>query len=925
MENCRSLKLILAILLLVLSFYFYSFAYDDQTTHPAITDEIVDFYNLKFDQKIPDNFKEQIIQGSIDEDQFPRYFNHFYDPVSFSIGTMGWKGYRNYALGHILHLIEDASVPEHTRDDTHLGHGSIGSPYENWAEKWKRDNINLLQNLNNENSLNFNTLEEYFDFIANYSNHNFFSEGTIFDRKYPSPIEESQKIDPESSILYGYGKDTINNKIFHLVRYDIDLASGFIRPTLRMPSDRHNLVLTDYWHLLSKQAILTGTGVVHLFQEQAETAYQQKLQSNIQASFFQKMFSAGQESVQLTGEWLTDKIKNTGNIVISAGQSGYYYIFLPAKDKAVDDYNQRFSPTNNSNLNLAATVFNLNQPTDVPPILELNQPTQPIPTPFLQGNNSPSVSEPAFISQTSNAIPNSSSEIPITNPENPSQNSSLETSTIIDSSQSVSQELPWWQTLGYSSAGSAPGSPNPPEVSLASEPEITPLDTTPPILPDITPPVSPSIASPLNNQTFNIFNLDTDFGVTIIGQTEPNSEVLIATELVCLELTSCNPVIPDQNGNWQVKVNLQSGENRFVFKAKDQANNESDPIQLSLFVNQITNPIVINEIAWQGTQAKSQDEWIELYNRTDQDIDLTDWQLKSLESFDSWGRPISKPGDLDIIFNQDDKETVKTFNPIIPAKGYYLIERTLNPDKTDSDTTSEKADWAGSFGNGLGQGLSNAGEVLSLFSSDGDLIDNFEFRNINTNQPFWPYLEINDWSEEKQTMKASLERINPDISSGEIQNWKYNNGIIKNGLDAGQPKSEPQPIIGTPKSQNSVYQSDFQPLKYFFFFSGYGITFLPSQVEVSNTPCSVSYRSDLNCLKVFFEVKNGSGVTSLYTIGAKFIFNDNTEAPAPPPGAYFPLGYTDWLTPPGPVIFGQLEYWGGLIKAIDPFSDFLFY
>ncbi|MBI2451269.1 MAG: hypothetical protein HYV52_03005, partial [Parcubacteria group bacterium] len=46
---------------------------------------------------------------------------------------------------------------------------------------------------------------------------------------------------------------------------------------------------------------------------------------------------------------------------------------------------------------------------------------------------------------------------------------------------------------------------------------------------------------------------------------------------------------------------------------------------------------------------------------------------------------------------------------------------------------------------------------------------------------------------------------------------------------------------------------------------------------------------------------------------------------APPPGAYFPLGYTDWLTPPGPVIFGQLEYWGGLIKAIDPFSDFLFY
>ena len=27
------------------------FAYDDQTTHPALTDEIVDFYNLSFSDK----------------------------------------------------------------------------------------------------------------------------------------------------------------------------------------------------------------------------------------------------------------------------------------------------------------------------------------------------------------------------------------------------------------------------------------------------------------------------------------------------------------------------------------------------------------------------------------------------------------------------------------------------------------------------------------------------------------------------------------------------------------------------------------------------------------------------------------------------------------------------------------------------------
>ncbi|MBI2451441.1 MAG: hypothetical protein HYV52_03920, partial [Parcubacteria group bacterium] len=421
-----------------------------------------------------------------------------------------------------------------------MGHGSIGSPYENWAEQWNRNNTNLLQTLNNENSLNFNTLGEYFDYIANYSNHNFFSEGTIFDRRYQNPVAVNRDEN------YGYGLEPLTNQSFHLFKF-IDQTSGILNKQIRQTTTLNdNLILTDYWRLLSKQAILTGAGVVHLFQEQAETAYQQKLQSNIQASFFQKMFSAGQESIQLTGEWLTDKVKNTGNIAISLSQSGYYYIFLPTKDKAVDDYNQRFHSTNNSNLNLAATVFNLNQPTDVPLIPELNQPTQPIPTPSFPDNTSPPQNNNPIVDlETAAASPETPSNTSI------SQNSSSENPTVANSSQLISQELPWWQTLGYSSAGSAPGSPNPPEVSLASEPEITPLDTTPPILPDTTPPVSPSIASPLNNQTFNVFNLDTDFSVTIIGQTEPNSEVLIATELVCLELTSCNPVIPDQNGNWQ--------------------------------------------------------------------------------------------------------------------------------------------------------------------------------------------------------------------------------------------------------------------------------------------------------------------------------------------------------------------------------------
>lgn len=37
--------------------------------------------------------------------------------------------------------------------------------------------------------------------------------------------------------------------------------------------------------------------------------------------------------------------------------------------------------------------------------------------------------------------------------------------------------------------------------------------------------------------------------------------------------------------------------------------------------------VVINEIAWMGTEVSASDEWMELYNNTNKDIDLTGWGL----------------------------------------------------------------------------------------------------------------------------------------------------------------------------------------------------------------------------------------------------------------------------------------------------------
>jgi len=65
--------------------------------------------------------------------------------------------------------------------------------------------------------------------------------------------------------------------------------------------------------------------------------------------------------------------------------------------------------------------------------------------------------------------------------------------------------------------------------------------------------------------------------------------------------------------------------------------------------------VIINEVAWMGSAAGYSDEWIELKNITDQDIDLSGWQLQN------------KSQKIKISFLE---------NEILPPGGLYLLERT---------------------------------------------------------------------------------------------------------------------------------------------------------------------------------------------------------------------------------------------------------
>jgi PKD repeat protein len=103
----------------------------------------------------------------------------------------------------------------------------------------------------------------------------------------------------------------------------------------------------------------------------------------------------------------------------------------------------------------------------------------------------------------------------------------------------------------------------------------------------------------------------------------------------------------------------------------------------------VASEVVINEIAWMGTKNSVADEWIELFNNTEQEIDLSDWSLRAMD------------GSPKIILEG-----------IISPSGYFLLERT-----DDNSVPQIAADqiYTGA--------LSNAGENLELRDKANNLVD----------------------------------------------------------------------------------------------------------------------------------------------------------------------------------------------------------
>lgn len=303
--------------------FHFVFAYDPHNAHRALTYEIGEFYNSSFGNKLAQDDIDYLMQGAEDEDTPPRWINHFYNPATgegwvadklgsvpkeilmvFSqfalssrspISSKNWAKNRlaqtDYdlyggdqtwqraielyasddrqggltALGHTLHLIEDITVPDHTRNDTHLEGvaGDKGSALEIYAKEQaigKIKNLKIAENLYQSGikPLNLPILEDYFDATAKYSHDNFFSNDTIIDKIKPE-ILYKQNIDTDTFIFVKNGID-----IYPVAKYPIDKDS-IDSYTISDPR-----IMSAYWSRLSKQAVVSGAGVINLFFQEVE-------------------------------------------------------------------------------------------------------------------------------------------------------------------------------------------------------------------------------------------------------------------------------------------------------------------------------------------------------------------------------------------------------------------------------------------------------------------------------------------------------------------------------------------------------------------------------------------------------------------------------------------------------------------------------
>ncbi len=316
--------LLMSLLALITPFQAGAYGVD---THAAITQEIARFYNQFYPTHAFTLPEIQILMdGSRAEDDGARPLNHFYDPIH-NIGltyggqhtsakvwsqnadmqssydpTRGFKMVTGYALvyspqslstadytwkravqdysegntarglqglGHILHLMEDMTVPAHVRNDPHPPSETFGDkigdddPYEKWSHKYNPYNTNILIHMGDKKPIaGLSSLNSYFDVVAKYTNTHFYSDDTIDIKTFELPkhlVTNEVGIDG-----FIYRKSTDGNLIA------LDRTASVLKKKVDRVTTDSEKVSQSTWDQVSIRVVQYGAGVIDLFLKEVE-------------------------------------------------------------------------------------------------------------------------------------------------------------------------------------------------------------------------------------------------------------------------------------------------------------------------------------------------------------------------------------------------------------------------------------------------------------------------------------------------------------------------------------------------------------------------------------------------------------------------------------------------------------------------------
>jgi hypothetical protein len=873
------LKIFLVAIILFLIFNPSLKAYDNIMVHPALTEEVVKFYNLNFPaNKINDQEMNWIKQGSIEEDAGIRPLNHFYDPVH-NIGLKGvelsaknwsqntlaqaqhspsyylagffkspfsyatdysWdralydyvKGNKErayVALGHIIHLIEDMTVPDHTRDDAHPPVGDMGSPYESWTKRFNK-NLGIAVSLKNKNytPIILSNLNSYFDKEANYSNNNFFSKDTILDTNFLGPKISDYQF--KNGLIYAVAYDE-NNTSYEL--FFIDGNNKLLKNDLDPDS-----VLSDYWTHLSRQAVLSGAGVINLFFQEAEKIKNDPKFTNADQSALEKLFNS--VSAYFLSFFNGANQNNNGSDEVGVNN---------AILAALDTMSPTPSPSpisSDSSIILPPSPTSSVLPTITPPVFpspSYSASILPIPTSTLTpipsviavygGGGSGSSQPPSSTSPSPTPTPTLPPTPTPPPPSSPEPSPSPTPSSTPEISPTPSPEPSPTPSPSPSPTPSADTTPPEKPIILTNGGENFTSTSTPIFLEGTNSEDSDKIfvngsedgilraSSTLWRKLIDLLTGENIFEVwakDLAGNVSEKSSIIITLDssapIPSLNFTNVDFVnskfsieyslgggtedfqnfelnLKKENEDWQdltSQINSTSTAGTLNYtgevdknytvrlRAKDTKGNISDWVEKSITLTQ--KPIVFSEFSWAGTKASPYDEWIELYNLTDYPVDLTGWKLYAAD------------GSPSIVFVTGDNTDKITRNKIIEPHGYYLIERKNTGDETDKTVSNVDADWWGSFGDGLENGGENMFLINPNMPANGTVfVDNVtNYRNYSSN-----------WFAGNASTHASMEKVVMEESGNDYRNW-----LTFTGSSSAQD-ADGNMILGTPKSENNSH------------------------------------------------------------------------------------------------------------------------